>query len=384
MDLQLKKEKFFHQENVKISIVLDNYCIKPEGFLEGSIILVPKLKENIKLLNTKLLLALTQYEFFEYINSEKEPSNKPKEKSQQHKEVIFNKEAQIEIENNTISSKLQIPIKVSMPKNEKLLPTFNLKNKDFIAGIRHIFTVSIPEINAITSIGIIISELNEKEKKENNQDSNALFKNEQIYKMGLINKGKISYCIRTAKKEYKNDENIDIKIMIDSSGLQETKIKSIKIKLQRKIIILGYTVNSDFRYKIHEKVFEKNETSKYELEYSIPKVDDNNFSEKEIEQYIHFNENIVDSNWANKILAPTLKGYFFTCEYKIKVRTNLNSSLITTKKMDVPILLSFSDDYFNKIKLRFLPEEYVKFGSFILIPSKDDKKEKNNNDKEEK
>ena len=383
MDLQLKKEKFFHQENVKISIVLDNYCIKPEGYIEGFIVLVPKLKENIKLLNTKLLLTLTQYEFFEYINIEKETSNKPKEKSQQHKEVIFNKEAKIEIENNTISSKLQIPIKVSMPKTDKLLPTFNLKNKDFIAGIRHIFTVNIPEINSITSIGIIISELNAKEKKDNVHNFNALFKDEQIYKMGLINKGKISYCIRTAKKEYKSDENIDIKIMVDSSGLQETKIKSIKIKLQRKIIILGYTVNSDFRYKIHEKVFEKNETTKYELEYSIPKIDENNFTEKEIEQYVHFNENIVDSNWVDKCLAPTIKGYFFTCEYKIKVRTNLNSSLITTKKIDVPILFYFSDDYFNKIKLRFLPEEDVKFGSFILIPSKDKKKEKNN-DKEEK
>ena len=41
-----------------------------------------------------------------------------------------------------------------------------------------------------------------------------------------------------------------------------------------------------------------------------------------------FNENIVDSHWADKCIAPTLKGYFFTCEYKIKVRTNLNSSLI--------------------------------------------------------
>ena len=326
-----------------------------------------------------MILTLTQYEYFDYIKKEKESTNKLKDSNKHHKEIIFNKEEKIEIENNIISCTLKIPIKVSIPKNDKLLPSFNLKNNDFISGIRHIFTVNIPEINAINSIGIIISELNEKEKKNLSQDFNTLFKDEQIYKMGLINKGKISYCIRTAKQEYKLDENIDVKIMVDSSGLQETKINKIKIKLQRKIIIFGFTVNSDLRYKLHEKVFEKSEllernSIKYELEYTIPKIDENVFNEKEKEKYIHFNENIVDNNWKNICLAPSLKGYYFSCEYKIKIRTILNSSLITTKKIDLPILLYFPDDYFNKFKLKFQPEEDVKFGSFILVPDKNKKK----------
>ena len=391
MDIQLNKIKFFHQENVKMSIILDNYCIKPESYIEGFIILTPILKGNIKLKDPKIFLTLTQYEFFDYINKEKE-SSKQIENKKQHKEIIFNKEAKIEIENNTISCTLKIPIKVSIPKNDKLLPSFNFKNKDFISGIRHIFTVNIPEINSINSIGVIFSEINKKEKEDNSQNINIVYKDEQIYKMGLINKGKISYGIRTAKNRYRNDEDINIKIMIDSSSLQEIKIKQLKIKLQRKIIIFGYTINSDFRYCLHEKIFELSEqnANKYELEYTFPKIEENNFTEKEIEQYIHFNENIIDNNWENKFLTPSMKGYFFSCEYKIKIRTILDSSLINTKKIDLPLQLYFSDDYFNKFKLNFQPEEDIQLGSFILIQSKDDKnkekkeevkKDNTNNDK---
>ena len=375
MDIQLNKQKYFHQENVKMSIVLDNYCIKPEGYIEGSIILTPILKGDIKLKEPKILLTLIQYEFFDYINKEKELSNKQKENNKQHKEIIFNKEAKIEIENNILSCTLKIPIKVSIPKNDKLLPTFNYKNKDFISGIRHIFTVNIPEINAISSIGIIISEMNKEEQEDNSKNINIVYKDEQIYKMGLINKGKISYGIRTAKNSYKNDEDIDIKIMIDSSSLQEIKIKQLKLKLQRKIIIFGYTINSDFRYCLHEKIFELSEqnANKYELEYTFPKIEENNFTEKEIEQYVHFNENIIDNNWDNKFLTPSMKGYFFSCEYKIKIRTILDSSLINTKKIDLPLQIYFSDDYFNKFKLNFQHEEDIKLGSFILILNKDEK-----------
>ena len=375
MDIQLNKIKFFHQENVKMSIILDNYCIKPDSYIEGFIILTPILKGDIKLKDPKIFLTLTQYEFFDYINKEKE-SSKQIENNKQYKEIIFNKEAKIEIENNTISCTLKIPIKVSIPKNDKLLPSFNFKNKDFISGIRHIFTVNIPEIDAINSIGVIFSEINKKEQEDNSQNINIVYKDEQIYKMGLINKGKISYGIRTAKNRYRNDEDINIKIMIDSSSLQEIKIKQLKIKLQRKIIIFGYTINSDFRYTLHEKIFEladKN-SNKYELEYSIPKIEENNFTEKEIEQYIHFNDIIIDNNWENKCLTPSMKGYFFSCEYKIKIRTILDSSLINTKKIDMPLQLYFSDDYFNKFKLNFQPEEDVKLGSFILIQNKDEKK----------
>ena len=387
MNIPIKTEKYFHHENIKMSIVLDNYCIKPEGFIEGSIILTPILKDNTTLKDPKIILTLTQYEYFDYSN-EKESAKH----NQQHKEIIFNKEAKIEIENNTISSTVQIPIKVSMPMSKKLLPSFNLKNKDINCGIRHIFTVNIPEIKAINSIGILISELNKKKSKDKDENNNIIFRDEQINKMGLINKGKISYVIRTAKNEYKNDENIDIKIMVDSRGLQEINIEKIRIKLQRKIINFGYTVNSDFRYTLHDKIFEKDELSKkneknsnkYELEYTIPKTDENNFNEKGIEQYVHFDQVIIDNHWKDKCLAPSVKGYLFGCEYKIKIRTILDSSLITTKKIDLPILIYFPDEYFNKFKLDFKKEEDVKFGSFILISHSYNKADDINNIAEDK
>ena len=353
MDINLKKEKFFAQENIKLSIELDDYCLENEGFIEGFIVLVPVFKGEIKLSNPKLMLTLTQIEFFEYISEEKRQANQEIKKNEQHKEIIFDKETNIEIENNKISTKLKIPIKVSIPKNTKLLPSFNLKTKDFVAGIRHIFTVKIPEISAINSVGVFFCN---KEKKENNkiEEFNAIFKNEQINKMGLISKGKISYCIRTAKNSYKNDENIDVKIMVDSSELQECAISQIIIKLQRKITILGYTVNSDLRYTLSKKVFESNElldkkSNKYELEYTIPKIDEMNLEATDIEKYIHFLENNNNNNdLKEKYFSPTLKGYFFNCEYKIKIRTILDSKLITTKKIDVPLQIYVSDDYFNK------------------------------------
>ena len=351
MDINLKKEKYFNHDNIKISIELDNYCLESEGFIEGFIILVPVFKGEIKLSNPKLILTLTQYEFFEHISEEKRQNSKEIKTNEQHKEIIFEKETNIEIENNKISSKLKVPIKVSIPKNNKLLPSNNLKTKDFVAGIRHIFTVKIPEISAIDSVGVFFAK---KEKKDNNKldDFNTIFKDEQINKMGLISKGKISYCIRTAKNSYKNDENIDVKIIVDSSDLKECDISQIIIKLQRKITIIGYTVNSELRYTLNKKVFESNElknknSNRYELEYTIPKIDEINLNQKDIDKYIHFFEN-NNNDLGEKYFSPNLKGYFFNCEYKIKIRTILDSKLITTKKIDVPLQIYVSDAYFNK------------------------------------
>ena len=187
------------------------------------------------------------------------------------------------------------------------------------------------------------------------EEFNTIFKDEQINKIGLINKGKISYCIRTAKHSYKNKENIDIKIMVDSSGLQDTTINQIIVKLQRKITILGYTVNTELRYTLCKKIFESSElkekkSNNYELEYSIPKIDKNILNEKDIEQYIHFhdNNNNIKNELEEKYIAPTIKGYFFNCEYKIKIRTNLDSKLITTKKIDIPLQIYLNEEYFNK------------------------------------
>ena len=327
MDIKLKKEDYFNQENIKVSIELDNYILKPEGYIEGNIILTPKLKSDFKLSNTKIILTLIQYEFFEHLNKEsKENNNKTLKSNEQHKEIIFNKESKIELENDRISSKVKVPIKISIPKNDKLLPSFNLKTKDFLSGIRHIFTVKIPGINAIDSLGVFFCD-KEKYIEENKKDEfNTIFKDEQINTMGLINKGKISYCIRTAKNFYKNNENIDIKVMVDSSELHDYKINQIIIKLQRKITIFGYTVNSDIRYTLYTKSFESNElmqknSNKFELEWTIPKLDENTLNEKDIEQYIHFSEK-NNNELENKFFSPTFKGYFFSCEYKIKIRNS--------------------------------------------------------------
>jgi len=352
MDINLKKEKYFNHENIKISIELDDYNLEKEGFIEGFIILIPIFKGQIKLSNPKLTLILTQIEFFDNINEEKRSLSKEIKNNQQHINVIFEKETNIELENDSISSKVKVPIKISIPKNEKLLPSFNLKTRDFVAGIRHIFTVKIPEISAIESIGVFFCD----KVKNNNKkiEDNTIYKNEQINKIGMINKGKISYCIRTVKSSYKNDENIDIKIMIDSSELQECNINQIVIKLQRKITILGYTVNSDLRYTLCKKTFESNElmnkkSKTYELEYTIPKIDEKIFKKDDIQSYIHFFNNNSNNNELSEIFfSPTVKGYFFNCEYKIKIRTILDSKLITTKKIDVPLNIYISDEFFNK------------------------------------
>ena len=108
-----------------------------------------------------------------------------------------------------------------------------------------------------------------------------------------------------------------------------------------------------------------------EFEYTIPKIAENNFDEKEIEQYLHFNENIIEDNWENKCLAPTVVGYFFSCEYKIKIFTQFDG--INETKIDIPIIINLSDDYFNKYKIKSEPEKELKFGSFIYIPSKKEK-----------
>lgn len=85
------------------------------------------------------------------------------------------------------------------------------------------------------------------------------------------------------------------------------------------------------------------------MEYTIPKKDEMNLESSDIEKYIHFLENNNNNNeLKEKYFFPTLKGYFFNCEYKIKIRTILDSKLITTKKIDVPLQIYVSDNYFNK------------------------------------
>ena len=52
-----------------------------------------------------------------------------------------------------------------------------------------------------------------------------------------------------------------------------------------------------------------------------------------------------------------IKGYFFNCEYKIKIRTNLDSKLITTKKTDIPLEVYVSEEYFNKKNEKLIQEK---------------------------
>ena len=43
--------------------------------------------------------------------------------------------------------------------------------------------------------------------------------------------------------------------------------------------------------------------------------------------------------------------------YKIKIRTNLDSKLITTKKIDIPLEVYVSDEYFNKKNEKLIQEK---------------------------
>ena len=132
--------------------------------------------------------------------------------------------------------------------------------------------------------------------------------------------------------------------MVDSSELQDIAINQIIVKLQRKITILGYTVNSDLRYTLCKP------------------IDANNLDENDLKKYIHFNNNNNDNKEIKneseeKYFAPTVKGYFFNCEYKIKIRTNLDSKLITTKKTDIPLEVYVSEEYFNKKNEKLIQEK---------------------------
>lgn len=392
MGCKINTSKYINQENLTISIVLDNYCIKPENYIEGNIYISPKITSAIKIQNPKLIFTLTQFEFYEHQNKENY-EGKINENAQQHKEIIFTKEASFSLkESNTISKCIKIPIKISLPKNEKLLPTFEYHSSEFIIGIRHIFTVEFPELKSINSIGIIIckpANLNNNKINENDETLKMsggeiiIFKDEQIYSMGMFNKGKISYLIRTAKKEYQFGDDILIKIMLDSTGLQDYNIQNIKIKLQKKITIFGFPLNNKIeRNVIQEKTFEKNEleekqSSKYELEFNLSKVEEIKINQKEFQQYLYFNEKILNNFENISQLTPSMKGHLFSCEYKIKIRTILNSNLITTKKVDIPIELTIPENYFENFISELEKKEDVKenenneLKSYIIFDNKE-------------
>ena len=392
MGCKIDTSKYFNQENVSISIVLDNYCIKPENCIEGNIYISPKITSAIKIENPKLIFTLTQFEFYEHQNKENY-EGKVNENAQQHKEIIFKKEASFSLnESNSISKCIKIPIKISLPKNGKLLPTFEYHSSEFVIGVRHIFTVQFPELKAINSVGIIICKsANIINNKINENDESlkmaggeiVLFKDEQIYSMGMFNKGKISYLIRTAKKEYQLGDDILIKIMLDSTGLQDYNIQNIIIKLQKKITIFGFALNNKIeRNVIQEKTFEKNEleekqSSKYELEFTMSKVEEVKIKQEEFQQYLYFNDKILNNFEDISQLTPSMKGHLFSCEYKIKIRTILNSNMIPTKKVDIPIELTIPENYFDKFASQLEKKENEKenekngFESYIIFDKKE-------------
>ena len=380
MNLIFEKEKYFHHENITIKINIDNICVKPQGYIEGSIIIKPLLKVSIKLKDTKIIFTLTQIEFFDYSSQDLSSQIKPQDIKNQHMEIIFNKETNLDFENNTISSVVKLPVKISIPKHEKLLPTFNLHHQSFASGVRHILTVRIPDINATQSIGLIMSSPNYINIDDLTINNNNITKEEQIYKIGLLNQGTIKYTIKKEKNFYNHDDDIKLEIMIDTKELGSTTIKRVRIILQRKITLFGYTMNSVFRDFLTDKTIEFNKFEKQEeninnsekefkLGYTIPKIANNVFNEKEIEQYMKFNEKIFEGKWDEKCLIPTIKGYFFACDYKIKVHIDFDSLLIPSKHINIPVTINLSDDYFNKYQIKDEPEEEKLCGSFIYLSS---------------
>ena len=164
----MKKEEINSELISKIEIqVEDTLFYIPGEVIKGKIKINPKYKIRDKIFH--LTLKIIQYEFWEYNNILiKELKNIYKTIIQEEKieyelkELeLSKKESSDSFENFSIIEKEEEDKIISIPFNfkindDKILPTFQFQNKDYILGIRHLLIAECEEVNSSNYTGLFI------------------------------------------------------------------------------------------------------------------------------------------------------------------------------------------------------------------------------------
>ena len=266
----MKKEEINSELISKIKIQVENTLFyMPGETIKGKIIINPKYKMKDKVFH--LTLKLIQYEFWEYNNKEiEELKNIYKTVTQEENLEYKLNEMLLELskekssnsfENFSIIEKEEENKIISIPfefkiKADKILPTFQFQNKDYILGIRHLLIAECEEFNSSNYTGLFIG-------KNQNTELSEPKEIKESYMVGL---GSLEIIANYPKLSYKTDEEIILNIET-KADLNFKKVTEVEETFYRKINWVGYLKNSNLDRKIYgERSFKYNENKYGSLE----------------------------------------------------------------------------------------------------------------------
>ena len=262
----MKKEEINSELISKIEIQVEGTLFyMPDEVIKGKIKINPKYKIRDKIFH--LNLKIIQYEFWEYNNIIiKELKNIYKTLIQEEKIEYELKEFELSkkdssdiFENFSIIEKEEEDKIISIPFNfkindDKILPTFQFQNKDYILGIRHLLIAECDEVNSSNYIGLFIG-----------KNKNILLSEQkEIKESYIVGLGSLEIIANFPKLSYRSDEDIKFNIRTNNN-LHFKKLTEIKKTFYRKINWIGYLKNSNLDRIIYSKEIDKYNPNHYGL-----------------------------------------------------------------------------------------------------------------------
>ena len=143
---------------------------------------------------------------------------------------------------------------------------------------------------------------------------------------------------------------------INFSELKYLNIESIETIFQKKIIISGFPLNTEEKEILDKKSFKNIKSDQKIIKFNTQlKIENKNITElsqKEIERYSDFDENLLERDDNRKQLTPSMESKYFKCEYKIEINIVLNN--ICRKTINKFFKICIYDIY--NINIESIPE----------------------------
>ena len=336
-------KKYQNDKNIEMNIILKKYVLIPATKIEGEIQLTPKKDIQLEKNEHKIIFKITQFEMFNY-DSETFGGNK-EEKSKDKDEIIIQKTIYHYFPGNSLKkggeTKIDFNFYLPGAEKENFYPTFEFKEKNYLLHIRHLLTIEIPSLETSNSIGLIIGKL---PKRQFEYDEN----NFSIVNELTKDNERITYKLRIQKASCPLDGEIPIKLDIDSNGLKNLEINSIKISLERLLKIKWQLTSKNeqiqkpvwgIEYKKEEIKEKKNETIK--IKRDAPIFKEGYEDDVCIKRFIKFDENFLGYDNERKELTPSVNTDLFLCEYKICIKFELNKKVNSKKTSENELVIDF-------------------------------------------
>ena len=262
----MKKDDIYSELISKIEIkVEDTLFYMPGEMIKGKIIINPKYKVKEKIFH--LTLKIIQYEFWEYNNIEIEELKNIYKTIIQEENIEYKlnelelsaKKSSDSFENFSIIEKEEENKIISIPfhlkiNTDKILPTFQFQNKDYILGIRHLLIVECKESESSNYTGLFIG-------KNKNIE---LCKPKQIKENYIVGLGSLEIIVDYPKLSYTSDEEINLNIKTNAN-LHFKKVTKITQTFYRKIDWVGYLKNSNLDKTLYDIRINEYNKDQYDL-----------------------------------------------------------------------------------------------------------------------